>query len=384
MKNTETTKRNQTPATLAPVQANTTARKPYLITAENVQTLGEIVAVRALEICHQFATKYNITGAPLPDGYDVAQTASAFLREYMGQPLDAPTTDGQKDKDGNPITILRACFSAVNRYIMGERQREYKRAYVEDIDPNGNILTYELPDKRNQTPATASKRNRKQAQPAPAVIADTANPAEIITADNVQTMGERIAVRALKTCYQKGGQPFIYALYCGLVADITENKKTGAPLSDGYDIAQTASAFLCEYIGKTLQDATTDGQTDKDGNPVTILRACFRAVNRYIMGERQHEYKRLYVDEIDEKGNALYYEIPEFWDLPTATDYKTVTAKIAEMKLSMNEKRVLIYRLRGVSLEGIARIIGADRRNVTTYLQRIRTKARKIGLTANA
>ena len=76
--------------------------------------------------------------------------------------------------------------------------------------------------------------------------------AEIITADNVQTMSERIAVRALKTCYQKGGQPFIYALYCGLVADITENKKTGAPLSDGYDIAQTACAYLCEYIGKGL------------------------------------------------------------------------------------------------------------------------------------
>lgn len=228
-------------------------------------------------------------------------------------------------------------------------------------------------------------RNRKQAQPAPAVIADTATPAEIITADNVQTMGERIAVRALKTCYQKGGQPFIYSLYCGIVADITENKKTGAPLSDGYDIAQTASAFLCDYIGKTLQDTTTDGQTDKDGQPVSILRACFRAVNRYIMGERQREYKRAYVDEIDEKtGATLYYEIPEFWDIPTATDYKTVTAKIAEMGLSMNEKRVLTYRLRGVSLEGIARIIGADKRNVTTYLQRIRTKAQKIGLTANA
>ena len=182
----------------------------------------------------------------------------------------------------------------------------------------------------------------------PATLAPVqVNTAEIITADNVQTIGERIA--AIVTV------------------------KTGAPLLDGYDIAQTACAFLCEHIGKTLQDKTTDGQTDKDGQPVTILRACFRAVNRYIMGERQREYKYIYVDEID-----------EFYDIPTATAYKTVTAKIAEMKLSMNEKRILAYRLRGVSLEGIARIIGADRRNVTTYLQRIRTKAQKIGLTANA
>lgn len=236
----------------------------------------------------------------------------------------------------------------------------------------------EKPTKTNgKALATAKRRLAK--------IENAIDEIGVITAENVQTIGERIAIRALKTCYQKGGQPFIYSLYCGIVADITENKKTGAPLSDGYDIAQTACAYLCEYIGKGLHDKTADGQTDKDGNPVTILRACFRAVNRYIMGERQREYKRIYVDEIDEKtGATLYYEIPEFWDIPTATDYKTVTAKIAEMKLSMNEKRVLTYRLRGVSLEGIARIIGADKRNVTTYLQRIRTKAQKIGLTANA
>lgn len=220
----------------------------------------------------------------------------------------------------------------------------------------------------------------------PATLAPVqVNNAEIITADNVQTMGERIAVRALKTCYQKGGQPFIYSLYCGIVADITENKKTGAPLSDGYDIAQTASAFLCDYIGKTLQDTTTDGQTDKDGQPVSILRACFRAVNRYIMGERQREYKRAYVDEIDEKtGATLYYEIPEFYDIPTATDYKRVNELITALKLSQNEKRFLSYRLRGYSLDVIAQKMGIARGNVNTYRQRIKAKADKIGLTANA
>lgn len=238
---------------------------------------------------------------------------------------------------------------------------------------------------KNTTKKTAVN-TATQPTTTPAALAPVqVNTAEIITAENVQTMGECIAVRALKTCYQKGGQPFIYSLYCGLVADITENKKTGAPLSDGYDIAQTASAFLCEHIGKTLQDTTTDGQTDKDGNPVTILRACFRAVNRYIMGERQHDYKRVYVDEIDTKtGETLYYEIPESWDMPTAADYKTVTAKIAEMGLSMNEKKFLTYRLRGYSLEKIAPIMGVKRDTLNAYRKRIKAKADKIGLTANA
>ena len=218
----------------------------------------------------------------------------------------------------------------------------------------------------------ATTKARKQTKPAP--IADTASPAEIITADNVQTMGERIAVRALKTCYQKGGQPFIYALYCGLVADITENKKTGAPLSDGYDIAQTASAYLCEYIGKTLQDKTTDGQTDKDGQPVTILRACFRAVNRYIMGERQHEYKRVYVDEIDENGATLYYEIPAEWDTPTATDYKHITAVIKALNLTSRQAQILRYRLSGKSIHQIADILKIHRKTLQEHVQALQRK----------
>ena len=218
----------------------------------------------------------------------------------------------------------------------------------------------------------ATTKARKQTKPAP--IADTASPAEIITADNVQTMGERIAVRALKTCYQKGGQPFIYALYCGLVADITENKKTGAPLSDGYDIAQTASAYLCEYIGKTLQDKTTDGQTDKDGQPVTILLACFRAVNRYIMGERQHDYKRVYVDEIDENGATLYYEIPAEWDTPTATDYKHITAVIKALNLTSRQAQILRYRLSGKSIHQIADILKIHRKTLQEHVQALQRK----------
>lgn len=212
----------------------------------------------------------------------------------------------------------------------------------------------------------------------------TPNAAEIITADNVQTMGERIAVRALKTCYQKSGQPFIYTLYCGLIADITENKKTVAPLSDGYDIAQTACAFLCAYIGKRLNDTANDGEKDKDGNPVSVLRACFRAVNRYIMGERQREYKRAYVDEIDENGNALYYEIPDEWDIPTVTDYKRVLQIIGQLNLPQRQKQVLRYRLRGLSVNATAQKMGVTKQAVQNLLRKVQARAEKIGLSPNA
>lgn len=199
--------------------------------------------------------------------------------------------------------------------------------------------------------------------------------AEIITAENVQSLGERIAVRALKTYYQKSGQPFIYTLYCGIVADITEHKKSGAPLSDGYDVAQTASAFLCEYIGKTLQDTTADGQSDKDGNPVTIFLACFRAVNRYIKGERQHNFKRVYVDEVDTKtGETLYYEIPDGWDLPTVTDYKQVTETIKALNLTARQAQVLRYRFRGYSVHQIADKMSIHRKTLQEHIKAIQRK----------
>ena len=225
-----------------------------------------------------------------------------------------------------------------------------------------------------------TKKTTKNATLAPVQV----KTAEKITAENVQSLSERFAIKALKTYYQKSGMPFVYSLYCGLIADITENKKTGAPLSDGYDIAQTACAVLCAYIGKRLDDTSADGQTDKNGNPITIKTAVFRALSKYVNGERQREYKRAYLDDIDENGNALIYEIPEFWDMPTAADYKTVTAKIAEMGLSMNEKKFLTYRLRGYSLEKIAPIMGVKRDTLNVYRKRIKAKADKIGLTANA
>lgn len=208
---------------------------------------------------------------------------------------------------------------------------------------------------------------------------------EIITADNVQSLGERFAVKALKTYYQKSGMPFVYSLYCGLIADITENKKTGAPLSDGYDVAQTACAYLCEYIGKTLQDKTTDGQTDKNGNPITVKTAVFRAVNKYVKGERQHDYERVYVDEIDENGATLYYEIPAEWDTPTATDYKGVTDTIKALNLTSRQAQILRYRLSGRSVYQIADILKIHRTTVKEHMQALRRKytACKQAQTAN-
>lgn len=262
-------------------------------------------------------------------------------------------------------------------------------------------------NKRNHATTTpASKRNRKQATPAPA-------PADIITADNVITIGERIAIKALKTNLSAGGKPetaeknrdngkpiasgnfnFLYSLYAGLCADVHARQAGNVvTFSDGYDIAQTASAYLCAYIGKRLGDTADNGETDKDGNPITILRATFRAVNRYIMGERRREYKRAYVDIIDANGVTTYAEIPLEWDMPTATDFERVNEIIAGMNLTDKQAQILRYRLRGIatdettakrrkgdatpapdSIHTIARALGVSRQAVMKHMQAIQRK----------
>lgn len=253
----------------------------------------------------------------------------------------------------------------------------------------------------------ATKRNpRKGATPA------TPAP-DIITAENVITIGERIAIKALKTNLSAGGNPdtaeknradgkpiasgnfnFLYSLYAGLCADVHARQAgTVETFSDGYDIAQTASAFLCAYIGKRLSDTADNGETDKNGNPVTILRATFRAVNRYIMGERRREYKRAYVDITDANGATTYAEIPAEWDMPTETDFKRVNEIIAGMNLTDRQAQILRYRLRGIavdtdgakrrkgdatpapdSVHTIARAMGVSRQAIIKHLQAIQRK----------
>src|SRR5574344_2669936 len=100
-----------------------------------------------------------------------------------------------------------------------------------------------------------------------------------ITKENVQRLGELIAVRALKTVAVHSDNRMVY-LYKGLLRDVYHSDKdVGDTYSDGYDIAQTAICFLCGFIGKTLGDKYG---TDKHGNIITVKHACYSKVDRYI------------------------------------------------------------------------------------------------------
>lgn len=118
------------------------------------------------------------------------------------------------------------------------------------------------------------------------------NKKEVITKENVKTMGEIIAVSCARRYCTNYYSEKAKKLYDGLVYDVYHY--TGDPaqtFSEGYDLAMEAIAFLCEHIGKRLSDTMT---IIKYGNPkkTTILQGCFFVVlsilrNRSLMKENR-------------------------------------------------------------------------------------------------
>ena len=103
----------------------------------------------------------------------------------------------------------------------------------------------------------------------------------VISAENVQKMGEVIALTCIKTVIVRAGKELNH-LYVRLIDDINHSKNSTRPFSDAYDIAQEAMLFLCEHIGKKLGD----DYTTKYGKTITIRSACFRHTDRYL--EKQY------------------------------------------------------------------------------------------------
>ena len=88
----------------------------------------------------------------------------------------------------------------------------------------------------------------------------------VITAENVQRMGEVIALCAIKTVIVRGGKD-LHNLYKGLLRDINRADDDVSRYSDGYEIAQEAMLFLCQHMGERLDDV----YVTKTGRNITII-----------------------------------------------------------------------------------------------------------------
>ena len=100
---------------------------------------------------------------------------------------------------------------------------------------------------------------------------------KIISVENVQRMGEVIALCTIKTVIVRGGKD-LHNLYKGLLHDVNRSNDDMSRYSDGYEIAQEAMLFLCQHMGKRLDNV----YITKTGRKTTIKQACFSVADRYL------------------------------------------------------------------------------------------------------
>ena len=191
---------------------------------------------------------------------------------------------------------------------------------------------------------------------------------ERITTENVQHMGELIAIKAIKTIMAHSGTK-LDDLYIGLIRDINRPDDIGYIFSDGYDIAQTAICFLCEYIGKTLGDKYG---TDKHGNIITIKHACYSKVDRYIRHIRSNIYETVSITKLS------IYEPSVTFESDKEDNYTAVDKKIKKMKLTEGEKETLNCYMGGMKFVEIARFLSVNLSTVWHRKLQIQKKYNKI------
>lgn len=201
----------------------------------------------------------------------------------------------------------------------------------------------------------------------------------VISAENVQKMGEVIALTCIKTVIVRSGKDLHY-LYKGLLRDMNRSKDDYSPFSNAYDIAQEAMLFLCQHIGEKLGD----DYTTKYGKVVTIKSACYRCADNYL----QKQYTRYMATTISlderiaaEPETILDDEQKNDYDDEQKNDYTVVDGLISKMKLTAVEYETLCAYMAGLTYLEVTRLLNVNR---TTIWRRKMSLQRKYALAINS
>ena len=185
---------------------------------------------------------------------------------------------------------------------------------------------------------------------------------ETISFENVQLMGEMIALKTLRGRYTYARQTLEW-LYIGFVKDLNRNNDSHHVFSDAYDLAQTAICFLCEFVGKKL----TDVYMIKNGQEITIKRATYLLVGRTIDRMRRHMSRSRDINDYTEE---LSVEIDHYEE----KDYTEVDNKIELLNLKPRDRAVLDCYMAGMTCNEIAELLDISR--ITVWRRRTRAQVK--------
>ncbi len=193
----------------------------------------------------------------------------------------------------------------------------------------------------------------------------------VISAENIQKIGEVIALTCIKTVIVRSGKDLHY-LYKGLLRDMNRSKDDLSPFSNAYDIAQEAMLFLCQHIGKKLGDICIT----KYGKATTIRTACFRCADNYL--EKQYTRHVMNTISLDE---CITAELETALDNEQKNDYTAVDKLIEKMRLTAVEYETLCAYMAGLTYLEVTRLLNVNR---TTIWRRRMSLQRKYALAANS
>lgn len=192
----------------------------------------------------------------------------------------------------------------------------------------------------------------------------------VITADNIKKIGELIALLTIRTVMCRSGKD-LYRLYDGLIKDCNKSNDSLDEYSDGYDIAQTATLFLCEHIGKRLGG----NYTTTSGNVISIKQACFRFTDRYL--DKQYTRHLAHTTAISDSVASSHIT---FIDDESNNDYTAVDALVERMNLTQGEYDVLCAYMSGLTYLEVTQLLKVNR---TTIWQRRMKLQKKYLLSTN-
>lgn len=191
----------------------------------------------------------------------------------------------------------------------------------------------------------------------------------VITTDNIKKIGELIALLTIRTGMCRSGKN-LYRLYDGLIKDCNKSNDSLVEYSDGYDIAQTATLFLFEHIGKRLGG----NYTTAHGNIISIKQACFRFTDRYL--DKQFTRHLAHTTAISDSIASSHIT---FIDDESNNDYTAVDALVKRMNLAQGEYDVLCAYMSGLTYLEATNLLNVNRTTIWRRRMRIQEKYYLLG-----
>ena len=194
--------------------------------------------------------------------------------------------------------------------------------------------------------------------------------AEPISTENVKLMGEMIALQSLRTVKKFDGK-VADRLYIGLIKDLHHMSETGYIVSDGYDVAQTAICFLCQFFGRRVSEIYGKDRRRKE---ITIKLACYRETDRFIDTLRIRSDRRAQIESIDFTDYKALPMDPVNCFEHEQTDYTNYDELVEILQLSELELAILNCYMNGMVQSQVCAELGIGRGRINSRKASIRQR----------